>query len=100
MHLVMRYLCFFGIVKRQGVKRRMDKRSTSEEQKSGYLGPVSYTHLDVYKRQDHDCEKACGEKYQRAAQGGGDRIGTLRSFCTFFKKALVITEKTCYSRCS
>ena len=38
MHLVMRYLCFFGIVKRQGVKRRMDKRSTSEEQKSGYLG--------------------------------------------------------------
>ena len=32
------YLCFFGIVKRQGVKRRMDKRSTSEEQKSGYLG--------------------------------------------------------------
>ena len=32
MHLVMRYLCFFGIVKRQGVKRRMDKRSTSEEQ--------------------------------------------------------------------
>ena len=38
MHLVMRYLCFFGIVKRQGVKRRMDKRNTSEEQKSGYLG--------------------------------------------------------------
>lgn len=38
MHLVMRYLCFFGIVKRQGVKRRMDKRSTSEEQKRGYLG--------------------------------------------------------------
>ena len=37
---------------------------------------------------------------QRTAQGGGDRIGTLRSFCAFFKKALVITGKTCYSRCS
>ena len=49
---------------------------------------------------DHDCKKACGEKYQRTAQGGGDRIGTLRSFCAFFKKALVITGKTCYSRCS
>ena len=33
---------------------------------------------------DHDCKKACGEKYQRTAQGGGDRIGTLRSFCAFF----------------
>ena len=33
---------------------------------------------------DHDCEKARGEKYQRAAQGGGDGIGSLRSFLRFF----------------
>ncbi len=40
---------------------------------------------------DHDCKKACGEKYQRTAQGGGDRIGTLRSFCAF-------QESTCNYR--
>ena len=41
---------------------------------------------------DHDCEKACGEKYQRAAQGGGDGIGSLRSFLRFFQ------ESTCNYR--
>ena len=40
------------------------------------------------------------EKNTKGLRKAGDRIGTLRSFCTFFKKALVITEKTCYSRCS
>ena len=35
---------------------------------------------------DHDCKKACGEKYQRTAQDGGDGIGTLRSFVRFFQE--------------
>ena len=35
---------------------------------------------------DHDCKKACGEKYQRTAQDGGDGIGTLRSFLRFFQE--------------
>ena len=36
---------------------------------------------------DHDCKKARGEKYQRTAQDGGDRIGTLRSFLRFFQES-------------
>ena len=28
--------------------------ATRCERKGGIVGPVSYTHLDVYKRQDHD----------------------------------------------
>ena len=40
------------------------------------LGPVSYTHLDVYKRQTKDWECACG-KYKRIRYKGivCDRCG-------------------------
>lgn len=30
--------------------------------------------------------KLCGEKYRAAAQGGGDGIGSLRSFLRFFSR--------------
>lgn len=72
MHLVMRYLCFFGIVKRQGVKRRMDKRNTSEEQKSGYLGLTradEERHLaDVISVAQQNLERAGAWTYARSTK--------------------------------
>ena len=62
------------------------------------MGPVSYTHLDVYKRQELDCavglsELAVSESYTRPVLNDSFEIQLLEARHPIIENALPLGEK-------
>ena len=53
-----------------------------------YTAPVSYTHLDLYKRQNLTFTAEMEEKLDKVADGETDWVKLLESFYGGFKKEL------------